>query len=150
MFAEFPITASDPTVWLSIGEGLLFGAVCLVFGVWIARFVGLLERGAPAGETLGVGLAAGLLVLAACWAAVASGGRSSFTPVAFGFAIAVGLAAARRRRGGRAAEVEVGEAPDAVDDVLPAARPANRDLILAVLGGAFFVVAVALDRKSVV
>ena len=144
MFAEFPITASDPTVWLSIGEGLLFGAVCLVFGVWIARFVGLLERDAPAGETLGVGLAAGLLVLAAWWAAVASGGRSSFTPVGFGFALAVGLAAARRRRGGRAAEVEVGEAPDAVDDVVPAARPAHRDLIVAVLGGAFFVVAVAL------
>ena len=30
------------TVWLSIGQGLLFGAVCLLFGIWIARFVGLL------------------------------------------------------------------------------------------------------------
>ena len=53
---------------------------------------------APAGETLGVGLASGLLVLAAWWAAIASGGRSSFTPVAVGFAIAIGLAAVRRWR----------------------------------------------------
>ena len=52
------------TVWLSIGQGLLFGAVCLLFGVWIARFVGLLDADAPAGETLGVGLTSGLLVLA--------------------------------------------------------------------------------------
>jgi len=56
------------------------------------RLVGLLERDAPAGETLGVGLGSGLLVLASWWAAVASGGRSSFTPVAVGFAIAVALA----------------------------------------------------------
>ncbi len=35
----------------------------------------------------------GSLVVAAWWAAVASGGRSSFTPVAVGFAIAIALAA---------------------------------------------------------
>ena len=92
MFAELPITLADGSVWLSIGQGLLFGAVCLLFGIWIARFVGLLSADAPAGETLGVGLASGLLVVAAWWAAVASGGRSSFTPVAVGFAIAIGLA----------------------------------------------------------
>ena len=86
VFAEFPITLADPTVWLSIGQGLLVGAVCLLFGIWVARFVGLLAPDAPAGETLGVGLASGLLVLAAWWAAIASGGRSSFTPVAVGFA----------------------------------------------------------------
>ena len=63
------------------------------------------ESDAPAGETLGVGLASGLMVLAAWWAAIASGGRSSFTPVAVGFAIAIGLAvvgrAATRADGGR-------------------------------------------------
>jgi len=48
--AEIPITLADGTVWLSIGQGLLFGAVCLVFGAWVGRFVGLLPRGAPAGE----------------------------------------------------------------------------------------------------
>src|SRR6476661_3260335 len=96
---ELSITLGDGSVWWSIGQGLLFGAVCLVLGVGIARFVGLLTRDAPAGETLGVGLASGLLVLAAWWAAIASGGRSSFTPVAVGFGISIGLAALRHRRG---------------------------------------------------
>ena len=97
--AELRITLADGTVWLSIGQGLLVGAICLVFGVWVARFVGLLRADAPAGETLGVGLASGLLVLASWWAALVSGGRSSFTPVAIGFAVAIGLAAVRRGAG---------------------------------------------------
>src|SRR4051794_40923896 len=96
MFSELAITLADGAVWLSIGQGLLFGAVILAFGVWIARYLGLLDRDAPAGETLGVGLTAGLLVLASWWAALESSGRSSFTPVAIGFALAVGVAAARR------------------------------------------------------
>ena len=96
--AEFAITLSDGAVWLPIGQGLLFGGVCLLFGIWVARVVGLLESDAPAGETLGVGLASGLIVLAAWWAAIASGGRSSFTPVAIGFGIAIALAMVRRRR----------------------------------------------------
>jgi hypothetical protein len=132
-------------VWLSIGEGLLFGAVCLVFGVWIARFVGLLERDSPAGETLGVGLASGLLVVAAWWAAVGSGGRSSFTPVAFGFAIAVGLAAVRRWRASPAPDSDELETSVASVSNAPATRPARRaDLIVAVVGGALFVVSLAL------
>ena len=98
VFAELAITMSDATVWLSIGQALLFGGVCLLFGIWVARLVGLLPSDAPAGETLGVGLASGLMVLAAWWAALASGGRSSFTPVAVGFAIAVTLALVRRAR----------------------------------------------------
>src|SRR5258705_13230286 len=96
--AELAITVADGSVWLSIGQGLLFGAVCLLFGVWVARFVGLLRADAPAGETLGVGLASGLLVVAAWWAAIASGGRSSFTPGAVGFGVALGLAVGRRWR----------------------------------------------------
>ena len=112
--AEFAITVSDGAVWLAIGQGLLFGGVCLLFGIWVARTVGLLERDAPAGETLGVGLASGLMVLAALWAGVWSGGRSSFTPVAVGFAIAIGLAVARRARrnvpaGGPAPEAGIGD-----------------------------------------
>src|SRR4051812_16431723 len=98
LLAELPITLADPTVWLSIGEGLLIGAIALLFGVGVARFVGLLDRDAPAGEILGVGLASGLLVLTSWWAAIGSGGRSSFTPVAIGFALAIGLAAVRRWR----------------------------------------------------
>ena len=92
---ELPITLTDWTVWLSIGQGLLIGAVCLLCGIWVARYVGLLPFDAPAGEILGVGLGSGLLVLTSWWAAVASGGRSSFTPVAVGFAIAIGLAFVR-------------------------------------------------------
>ena len=39
--AEFAITMADATVWLAIGQGLLVGAVCLLFGIWVARYVGL-------------------------------------------------------------------------------------------------------------
>ena len=144
MFAEFPITLADPTVWLSIGQGLLVGARVPA----VRRLGGPLRRpaarpDAPAGETLGVGLASGLLVLAAWWAAIASGGRSSFTPVAVGFALAIGLAVVRRRRagGGRDAGPERRS---------PASRPRRRrraqrrSLVVAVLGGGVFVVAVAL------
>ena len=59
--AELPITLADGAVWLSIAQGLLIGAICVLFGVWVARFVGLLGADAPAGEILGVGLAP------ACW-----------------------------------------------------------------------------------
>ncbi|HUQ77863.1 MAG TPA: hypothetical protein VM427_03180 [Patescibacteria group bacterium] len=92
---EFVITIANGDVWLSIGLALLLGAACWALGTWVARTVGLLESGAPAGETLGVGLSAGSMVIAAWWAAIWSGGRSSFTPVAIGFAIALGLALAR-------------------------------------------------------
>ena len=145
---EFGISASDPAVWLSIGQGLLFGAVCLVFGVWVARLVGVLEPDSPAGEILGVGLASGLLVLASWWAAVASGGRSSFTPVAVGFAIAVGLAGVRRVRPVTDAAHQA-QSLVAVDQLAPPSAR-HRDLILAVLGGAVFVVAVALLYGSTI
>ena len=45
--AELRITLTDGTVWLSIGQGLLAGAICLVFGVFVAQFVGLLRADAP-------------------------------------------------------------------------------------------------------
>ena len=96
LVAEFAITIASEEVWLAIGLALVFGGACLIFGIWAARAVGLLERSAPAGETLGVGLGSGVIVLAAWWAAVSSGGRSSFTPVAIGFAIAIGLALTQR------------------------------------------------------
>ena len=98
LLAEFAITVSNGEVWLAIGQALLFGGVALLFGTWVARAVGLLKADAPAGETIGVGLASGLMVLAAWWAAIWSGGRSSFTPVAVGFAIAIALAVAGRAR----------------------------------------------------
>lgn len=101
---ELPITVMDLSVWASIGQALLFGLVCLLVGVVISRSVGLLGAGAPRGEVVGVGLASGVIVLAAWWAALASGGRSSFTPVALGFLGALILATIRRVRRGSAAE----------------------------------------------
>ena len=91
----------------------------------------------------------GLLVLAAWWAAIGSGGRSSFTPVAIGFAIAIGLAVVRRwRRRGRRSRVRTSPRPSSRRSTVDAAdardRTAADDLVLAVLGGAVFVVAVAL------
>src|SRR4051794_6559703 len=136
MFSELGITLADGTVWLSIAQGLLFGGVCLLFGVWVTRFVGLLDSNAPTGETVAVGLTAGLLVLASWWAAVISGGRSSFTPVAVGFAVAIGLAVLQRRRDVRA-DIPSGDE-----------QPPRRNLLVATVGGAIFVVVVALVYGS--
>ena len=36
---ELSITVGDATVWLSIGQALLFGAVCLVLGIGVARLL---------------------------------------------------------------------------------------------------------------
>ncbi len=140
LVAELRITMLDGTVWLSIAQGLILGAVCLVVGIWVARLVGLLGSDAPAGETIGVGLAAGLLVLTSGWAALVSGGRSSFTPVALGFAVAIGLAVVRRTR--RVEDPEV--ASSAADGSEPSPKPARRSLLVAILGGGVFVIAAAL------
>ena len=153
MLTEFAITLTDGMVWLSTGQGLLFGGVCLLFGIWVARFVGLLASDAPAGETLGVGLASGLLVVAAWWAAIASDGRSSFTPVAVGFAIAIVLAVVRPRRSATDADAPASSVaagaiatatPDIADEAPAAPSARRRNLLVAVLGGAVFIVAVAL------
>src|SRR2546427_9372137 len=117
--AEFAITISNGDVWVSIGLALLLGGGCLVFGIWLARTVGLLGSDAPAGETLGIGLASGLMVLAAWWAAIWSGGRSSFTPVAVGFAVAIGLALARRAPRPAGADARAVEAANGGGDTKP-------------------------------
>ena len=143
LVAEFAITITNADVWLSIGLALLLGGACLVFGVWVARTVGLLRADAPAGETLAVGLASGLMVLAAWWAAIWSGGRSSFTPVAVGFAIAIALAVARQARSPVAADALVSEAAKGTRDEAPRWSPRG-SLVLTVLAGGVFVVAVAL------
>jgi hypothetical protein len=141
--AEFAITVTNGEVWLSIVLALVLGGVSLLFGVWVARRVGLLRAHAPAGETVGVGLASGLMVLAAWWAAIWSGGRSSFTPVAVGFAIAVALALAWNTRPPVAADAS---ASDAADFRMYATSrwSENRSLILTALASGVFVVAVAL------
>jgi hypothetical protein len=143
VFSELGITMADGTVWSSIGQGLVFGAICLLFGIWIARFVGLLSADSPAGETLGVGVASGLLVLAAWWAAIASGGRSSFTPVAVGFGIAIAVAVVRWRRSAAGAAITT-EVSESVADESTSRSMHRRNLIVAVLAGGVFIVAVAL------
>ena len=141
--SEFAITAGDGQVWVSIGTAFLFGLVCLLGGIWAARFVGLLDADAPVGETLAVGLATGLVVLAAWWAGIMSGGRSSFTPVAIGFAVAIALALFERRRrtigAGSTPRAAVGPA-----DRMAAGASRSRHLVLAVLLGGGFVAVVAL------
>jgi hypothetical protein len=70
---------------------LAFGGGSYALGTWATRRVGLLQRNAPIGEALGVGLGAGLLIFASLWATVGSIGRSSFTPIAVAIAIALVL-----------------------------------------------------------
>jgi hypothetical protein len=142
--AEFATTVSNGDVWLSLCQALLFGCVSLLFGTWVARRVGLLYSNAPAGETLGVGLASGLMVLAAWWAALASGGRSSFTPVAVGFAIAITLAVSRRARLPAATDAPVSAAVEGPGHATASRWSRHRSLILTALAGAAFVVAVGL------
>jgi hypothetical protein len=96
--SELGITLVNAGFWLSLGQALLVASIGLLVGIWVARLVGLLAHDALLAETLGVGLASGLMVIASVFAAVWSGGRSSFTPVAVGFALAVGLALLRRLR----------------------------------------------------
>jgi hypothetical protein len=142
--AELVITASSAEVWVSIAQALLFGGVSLVFGVWVARKVGLLDAAAQTAETVAVGLASGLMVLAAWWATVASGGRSTFTPVAIGFAIAIGLAAVRRARRTDAGDL-VKSTPTGTANRASASRSARaKPWLVGALGGATFIVAVAL------
>ena len=148
--AEFAITVSNAEVWLSIGLALLFGGVSLLFGIWLSRRVGLLGFDAPAGETLCVGLASGLMVLAAWWAAIASGGRSSFTPVAVGFAIATALAVARRTRPLAEADSLASASAAVADERTPTRSHRRRSLILTALAGAAFITAVALLYGSTV
>ncbi len=140
--AEFGVAVSQKDVWVSILEGVIFAALCLTLGVWAARRVGLLGRDVPATETLGVGLACGLVVVAAWWAAIWSGGRSAFTPVAIGFLAAILLSFGRGRRPakdhGLVAVATVGSG-------LPQKWwSRNERLILTAVAGAGFVVAIGL------
>jgi hypothetical protein len=145
--AEFALTAGDGQVWFAIGTAFVFGLVCLAVGLLVARAVGLLDPDVPAGETFAVGLGTGLVVLAAWWAAVSSGGRSSFAPVAIGFALAIAFIVIERRR--RPADLTA-SAPDATEpdrtsnEPLAARASPGRGLILAVALGGVFVAVVAL------
>jgi hypothetical protein len=94
--SELRISIADPQVWFAMAVAIALAAGCLTGGMWLATRVGILPEDSGEGERVGVGLAVGLLVLAAGWAAVASLGRSAFTPVAVGLAVATLLAYRRR------------------------------------------------------
>ena len=148
--SELAITISNREVWVAIAVALLLAAGCWAFGTWVARTVGLLQPNAPVGENLAVGLAAGLMVLASWWAAIWSGGRSSFTPVAIGFAVALALAVFRRRRSRLRAGT--GEAPPVGgrDDEPRAMRPSRRRYVMPAVLAGVFIVAVALFYGSTI
>src|SRR5205814_9022410 len=74
-----------------------------------------------------------------------SGGRSSFTPVAVGLAIAIALGLAGRARHPGAADVLASEPANREPYATgPPRQPHRRALILTALAGGVFVVAVAL------
>lgn len=140
--AEAAITIANPDALLAIGLALLFGAGCWALGAWAARAVGFLRPDAPAGELLGVGLACGLVVAASFWAAVWSGGRSSFTPVAVGLAAALAWAIARRRRSSSAPEL--GSAGEKRPPATSSQASRGRSFVLAAACAGAFIVLVAL------
>ena len=131
---ELTAALADSRVWQSILTAFLVGGICLVLGTWATRRVGLLDRDAPAGETLGVGLGSGLLILAACWAAVGSAGRSAFTPVAIAFVVALALGLRASRGGARA--------------TVPDTRPSRLPMIRALIAGSAFVAVIGLIYGS--
>ena len=137
----FEVSASvvDPHVWFAIVAALIIGSACLAFGTWAARRVGLLEVRAPLGETLGVGLASGLIVLTSVWALIASSGRSSFTTVAVMFVAAVAVGASRPTRASRNDRRQADVSTTATHVATGALHPAKGALAM---GG--FVVAVGL------
>ena len=147
---EFAITVGNPDVWRSIGLALVLGAGCLAFGSWVARTVGLLRSNAPAGDTLGVGLATGLLVVAAAWAAIWSGGRSSFTPVAVGFAIAIVLGLAQRARRRNAGNALTSERAAPGGGARSRGLRAYRSIVYGALASVVFVAGVATLYGSTV
>ena len=141
LVTEIGHTLANGQVWLSVAEGIALFLVCTAIGVWIARSVGILSPDAPAGETIGVGLAVGLLVLSAWIALIGSGGGSAFTPVAVGFLIAVLLGASRFPRQ-RKPMTTAGKG----DGAETLARRGG--LLIAIGGGAIFIVAVAIIYGS--
>jgi hypothetical protein len=90
-------TLASSGAWFAILQALLVTAGLSIAGLGIARGVGLVQERTGHGTKLGVGLAVGLCVVVSMWAAVASGGRSAFTPVAATYALAIGAMLRHRR-----------------------------------------------------
>ena len=87
-FTDLFATLADTSHIARPANRARFAAVALGFSRWWPDGSGCF-RGCPAREPIAVSLGCGLLVLAAWWAAIGSAGRSSFTPVAVGFAASI-------------------------------------------------------------
>jgi hypothetical protein len=80
---------TDPHVWVAIAIAFAVVGFLAVVGFAASRQLRLIAVDAPAGEVIAVSLAVGTLVVTTIWAAVASSGRSAFTPIAVAFAACV-------------------------------------------------------------
>jgi hypothetical protein len=130
----------DGRVWWAMIAALLIGGIALAVGMWAARTVGLVDAQSPVAETIGVGLALGLLVLVSWWAAIRSGGRSAFTPVAITFAIAIAAGWRHRATSVHRRLEPAGDNPRTT----PPAVGSNRHLAQGIAVSAIFVLAVGL------
>ena len=123
---------------------LLFAVVALVWGTWAARRVGLLGTDARAGETIAVGIGSGVVVLASWWAALASAGRSSFTPAAVGFGLSIAIAVLRPS-GARHDPGTTGQtAWGSVGRVISTGTSGDWPMVRGMLAGTAFLVVVAV------
>jgi hypothetical protein len=136
---ELTASLSDGGVWAAILAALFLGLACLVLGSWIARRVGIINLDSPAGETLGVGLGTGLLVVAATWATLGSTGRSCFVPVAVTL-VTSGILGVRTSR------AHAGAASPAI----PTRHLPRRPIVKAAALGAAFIVSAGLFFGSTV
>jgi hypothetical protein len=129
---------SDTQAWISIAIAVLIAGLVLSIGAWIARRVGMLAAEAPDGETLGVGLGVGLLVVAVVWATVGSLGRSAFTPIAVTLVAAIALS-------GGTVRLVPGDWPRSVNGMFGRVRSLRLPVgATTLVGGASFIVAVGL------
>jgi hypothetical protein len=97
LIRQLGITVGAAEVWIAIGLAILAAGVFLVVGSWVYRRMDLFPEDATLVERAGIALSLGSMILVGWYAALSSGGRSSFTPVAIAFAAVVVLAAVRRR-----------------------------------------------------
>jgi hypothetical protein len=95
---QLGFTVTSIEVWIAISLAVLATALFTLVGSWVYRRMDLFPRDATVVERTGISLSLGSMILISWYAALASGGGSSFTPVAISFAVIVGLAAIRRRR----------------------------------------------------
>jgi hypothetical protein len=108
--ADIGLTIATPDVWQAIAQALLIATLLTAVGIWVGRHTGLIATGTGTGAALGVGLALGVCVATPVWAAIDSGGRSAFTPVALTYGFAM-LAMLAQRRKGRVVDADADRDP---------------------------------------